>query len=1027
MLSFNKILSTITAISISGAFMFALPAAASTAAYSPEAEMGVRIAAESAAGGIVTEGNLGSGIAKGSAEEGWTAVEAIGEGTDGRAQNRYDMGTASMEVGYGQSKRFALIEKYSVDNLAQAESLEFAYTGAANSQQHIAIWLYDGEMPMGCSVNTTGAENTNEIIQTLARSYGIYSGNSTAEDATVAGADALSPLAKSDSAPAENAVSTITVDGAALEMLKAAAVYDENGKGTFVITVNGASLTSNTTAKIYMNGSEEVSPEYYPQLTVSYGSEEVSDAPEGAVVMKDAVSNSDAVKAFDIDSETHITAVTTNSNNSVWYIGDYDPSDITAFTAKAIMCPGYTDDEITTTPELNVAYMDIADGDVVDADYITLNDKTIRGANRKLCSYAGYTVTESDVSEYGKFSEVIIENTSDVSGLKHLFVYGTASKARIYIDYITMSGARLADYPEGAKGVYNQGLVTNYDGGFKKMFISDDEYRNITDFKNRNDYIWYLGTYNLSALDSIDISAVMTAVAGEDGNLYYPSVKLAYMPIGETAVNAEYLEENSKTIRSAANMLCEWIGSEDAPAVKSITKADLKEISETRIELFVYGTTQVKYTVGEESLNAQPSLGLDYVKVTSVEPSAFVVTASDDMQLRLSNSNDYRTTSCMEFKVTDDARYAFTGAMKFAIADISDYVNSGYRIKSAVLRTTTMKRSNSSELKAVPFTTDFSESYAKNDVLGDELKSTIDYVTENYKSYTIGAVSCAASGKKLNEYAETEDADPDLSRWYNTVDITDYLAGAAKGGANELPILIYTASETDKTGNQLCTKDIANDGAWEAIRAFYTINGSPVTAADFAPTLFVEFESGAETAEPFTVLTSRVYRNRVDIRGGYDYLGWKCSKDITYNGKDVPAGESIYSLASALEQNPDTSETDYELVTFYVRGTDFAFANGGVNARTNPYVEADGTVQRPQVTEFINEIKLSDDLIETAEKVYTAVYTADGTLKSVNMNDPAAQIAIEIDENGCGITVAPNEIIKVFVWGESQTAVYTMN
>ena len=176
----------------------------------------------------------------------------------------------------------------------------------------------------------------------------------------------------------------------------------------------------------------------------------------------------------------------------------------------------------------------------------------------------------------------------------------------------------------------------------------------------------------------------------------------------------------------------------------------------------------------------------------------------------------------MEFKVTDTDRYAFTGAVKFNISEIADYISSGYKVKSAVLRTTTMKRNTGSELSAVPFMTDFGEDYDKNDILGDEFTDTIEYVMNNYDSYTIGGVSCARSGRRLNEYAAEAGADPDITRWYNNTDITSYLAGAAVAGSDELPLLIYTQSETDKTGNQLCTKDVETDNNWDIISGFYT-------------------------------------------------------------------------------------------------------------------------------------------------------------------------------------------------------------
>lgn len=1028
-ININKIAAVFTAVSSFGMYAAALPvtvSAKSTAIY-PNAEMGIRVSAEKDAGKITDDAKLGSGIAKGSEEEGWTAVEAVGEGTDGRVSNRYDMGkTEVVEVGYGQSKRFALIEQYTVDNLDAAQSLEFTYVSTKKSDQSLGIWLYDGEMPTACTVNTTGAENANTIVQNLAKSYGIYSGNSAVEDATVAGASAIDPLAKSQSNVEAGEAYTITVEGEALDKIKDAAVDN-----TFTITVSTSNIKGDSTAKIYMNGytAEDAEPieENYPRVTAKYDASEVSDAPEGAVELKNQPTTSKNSKKFDIDNESYITAAATTNNTDIWYIGDYDLDVTDSFKARAIMCPGYTDGEITTTPILNFAYMDIEDGVNVDADYITENSSTIRSSARKLGYYEGYTKEAANSDDYNDFTDVEVDLTAKKSGVKHIFVYGTAQKARIYLDYITSIGMKEAAYPSGAVGVNSADTVTNYSGKLVKENISDDEYRNITDFKNNNGYIWYIGSFNTDEIQSAEISAKLTAALGLDGKSYAPSVKLGYMPKSENSVDVQYITDNSKTIRDKKNLVYEWSAETNGLEVKNVLKSEMKLPAGEEIELFVYGTTQLSYTYTDENneektANAQPSLGLDYVKVNISEPSVITSVPSDDMQLRTGNTTDYRKTSVMELKAADDDKYAFTGAMKFDIANITRYISSGYKVKSAELRLTTMKQNNGTSIKAVPFTTDLSESYAKNDVLGDAYKSTVDYAIENYPSYEIGTLKSALKGKNLNDYVSVEGADTDLSKWYNTIDISAYLAGAAKSGSKELPILIYSASGEDKTGNQICTKDMENDKNWESISGFYKLNGAAVTVEDFAPTIIIELEKGTETAAPMEVLNGRM--NVVTIKGGYDYKAWKCSKDIIYNGKLKPAGEDIYSLQAALEQNPETTAADYTLADFYITGAEYKIENGEANTRTNPYVDAEGNKISTEVTEYINEINISSDLLADAKVVYAVVYAADGSLKSVNSYAPSEKISVSADENGEGIAAAPGEIIKAFVWGDNQKPVY---
>lgn len=74
-------------------------------------------------------------------------------------------------------------------------------------------------------------------------------------------------------------------------------------------------------------------------------------------------------------------------------------------------------------------------------------------------------------------------------------------------------------------------------------------------YTTNNQSIWYLGNYDLSKIESIQMRLGLVGRYSDGALTDTPQVKLAYMPIDGSEINSEYIAANSGTIRSSANMV----------------------------------------------------------------------------------------------------------------------------------------------------------------------------------------------------------------------------------------------------------------------------------------------------------------------------------------------------------------------------------------------------------------------------------------------------------------------------------------
>lgn len=114
-------------------------------------------------------------------------------------------------------------------------------------------------------------------------------------------------------------------------------------------------------------------------------------------------------------------------------------------------------------------------------------------------------------------------------------------------------------------------------------------------YTNADNAIWYLGTYDLSEIESITAYAALCP--GTKNNTYVePILKIAYCSVAGD-VDAAYINNNSNTIRAANNLLYQFEGvtTEETTAVSTFDKFDTVTLANTKsvtgeVKLFLYAT-----------------------------------------------------------------------------------------------------------------------------------------------------------------------------------------------------------------------------------------------------------------------------------------------------------------------------------------------------------------------------------------------------------------------------------------------------
>ncbi len=192
--------------------------------------------------------------------------------------------------------------------------------------------------------------------------------------------------------------------------------------------------------------------------------------PEGAVNVLELLSNNTSNRTITMNAAgAQKTVAASNANNHIYYIGDYDISQIEKIETRLSLSEREISETETAPSQVKFAYMDIVEGETVDATYLSDNSGTIRSAAKAIATISGkttYTVDETnkaqdylgavytvkadgvtvDADSYAVYPGGIatVEDDSvalstSVTGEKHLFIYATANKGRAVMDYIKVT------------------------------------------------------------------------------------------------------------------------------------------------------------------------------------------------------------------------------------------------------------------------------------------------------------------------------------------------------------------------------------------------------------------------------------------------------------------------------------------------------------------------------------------------------------------------------------------------------------
>ncbi len=369
--------------------------------------------------------------------------------------------------------------------------------------------------------------------------------------------------------------------------------------------------------------------------------------PEGAIVVKDQVSNVATTQTITVDEygNTRAVAYTTN-NTSIWYLGNYDLSKLDKITMRLGLVAGGD-----TLPQVKLAYMPL-DGSEIDADYINTNSGAIRSSNNMVALIEGKTEPAANAADGHKYLGALYEitpesvaisaddtystypggtaslganltplNTTKADGEVALFVYATAQSRRAAIDYVlieeksadempTPTPTPLPDettpepdepthtpapaddsIPEGAVVVKDR---TNTGGSTTSLTVNVNGDKRDAAYTTNNNTVWYLGDYDMTAVDSIEMR--LGLVGSSDGT-NKPLVKLAYMPLDGSEINTDYISANSGTIRSNANMIA---------TVEGLTQPSANAADGHKYLGAVYTVTEAGVTVDSEGYAAYP-------------------------------------------------------------------------------------------------------------------------------------------------------------------------------------------------------------------------------------------------------------------------------------------------------------------------------------------------------------------------------------------------------------------------------------
>lgn len=191
------------------------------------------------------------------------------------------------------------------------------------------------------------------------------------------------------------------------------------------------------------------------------------------VVVKDRVSVNGGTRKYADDSKT---VASTNSNSSIWYLGDVDMSKVYSITVKGAAFVNGTVNDEDTKAQLKLGFLPVGTIRSVSTEALSTNSGTIRSAAQLMAqltarttpagtmaegtdasNYAGadFEITTSGITQTGTYDGTVEIDATNTKGLQktdavyQLFLYGTAEKRRLAVDEV-MINFKGTEIPEGA-------------------------------------------------------------------------------------------------------------------------------------------------------------------------------------------------------------------------------------------------------------------------------------------------------------------------------------------------------------------------------------------------------------------------------------------------------------------------------------------------------------------------------------------------------------------------------------------------
>lgn len=361
-------------------------------------------------------------------------------------------------------------------------------------------------------------------------------------------------------------------------------------------------------------------------------------------------------------------------------------------------------------------------------------------------------------------------------------------------------------------------------------------------YTNADNDIWYLGTYDLSAIDNIEVKGA-AFVSKKDGSK--AQLRVATLSEGTvTDLTATGINAESSAIRSNNNMLFR-IAAETTPATvangKNATNYAGADFTVTATGVTQNGTYNgtctidadntfgFKKTTGTYQLfiygNASSRrLAVDEIVVHFKGEGETTVTTTAaidaDTYVRKGNTANHGGETTMEIRTTknDSKDEDFVGLMSFSIP-----ANAVGKITNASLKLVTERCKGATEMNIYKYNHDFAENakYADETSYIEEARAT---VPTTFK-VAYGVRNNSLVSDDISKGAE-------LSKWTNNIDLTS-LATAEK-----LNILI--ASENNGQSNKFFTKEATD--VTNAKNSAYTF-----AADDLKPVLTITYDNSTAT------------------------------------------------------------------------------------------------------------------------------------------------------------------------------------